>query len=161
MDFEGKTVVVVGASSGIGERVCVDLVKKGAQVHAWSRHPHPDFEKMGVHFEKSVCEKALALKTSGLDWTPHAGCFVWDPAGKVGVPSPFPGNVYFILNLNHFLRIFGSVDSMKEHLVWLPTHHQCILIIERMRGKRGLEPFEKIPRDLDDLYDIALSFFGK
>jgi len=83
-----------------------------------------------IPFEKSVCEKALVLKTSGLDWTPHMECFVWDSYGKVGVPSPFPGNVYFIL------------------------------IIERMK-KRNLEPFEKIPCDLDALYDIALSLLEK
>jgi hypothetical protein len=86
---------------------------------------------------------------------------VWDPAGKVGVPSPFPGNVYFILNLNHFLRIFRKIDSMKEHLVWLPTHHRYRLSIERMGKQGGLSPIEKIPRDLDELYDIALSLFGK
>jgi hypothetical protein len=114
-----------------------------------------------IPFAKSVCEKAWALKRSGLDWTPHVGCFVWDPAGKVGVPSPFPENVYFILNTNHFLRIFGSIDSMKEHLVWLPTHHQCVYIIERMMKKQGRKPMEKIPRDLDALYDIILSFLNK
>jgi len=76
MDFEGKTVVVVGASSGIGERVCVDLVKKGAQVHAWSRHPHPDFEKMDVHFSAVDVSKPIEANRPDVPETVHGLAFL-------------------------------------------------------------------------------------
>jgi NAD(P)-dependent dehydrogenase (short-subunit alcohol dehydrogenase family) len=76
MDFDGKTVVVVGASSGIGERVCVDLVGKGAQVHAWSRHPHPDFEKMGVRFSAVDVSKPIDADLPDVPETVHGLAFL-------------------------------------------------------------------------------------
>ena len=53
---------------------------------------------------------------------------MWDPETHIEVRSPFPDRVYFVLNLGHFLKIFGSLDSMKERLVWLPTWHQARLL---------------------------------
>jgi hypothetical protein len=40
----------------------------------------------------------------------------------------FPGRIYFILNLGHFLKIFGTLDHMVEKLTWLPTWHQARLL---------------------------------
>ena len=79
-------------------------------------------------FEERHCLLAWRLKESGLGWNPHAGCFVWDREGVITVPSPFPRQIYFILNLRRFLEIFKTLEKMKEKLVWLPTWHQARLL---------------------------------
>jgi hypothetical protein len=60
------------------------------------------------------------------------GCFVWDPAEIIEVTSPFPNRIYFILNLGHFLRIFGSLEEISRKLVWLPTYHQARLFCDQV-----------------------------
>jgi hypothetical protein len=46
--------------------------------------------------------------------------------------SPFPEKIYFILSLPRFLSIFGSIEAMREKLVWLPTWHQARLLCRRL-----------------------------
>jgi hypothetical protein len=87
-------------------------------------------------FSKSVCLAAKKLKESGLSWTPHPGCFVWDEEKTIQVPSPFPNHIYFILNLGHFLKLFTDLEQLKKKLIWLPTEHQASLIAE----KSGISP---------------------
>jgi hypothetical protein len=79
-------------------------------------------------FDERHCELAASLKEAGLPWRPHVGCFVHDPDQDIGVPSPFPNRIYFILNLGHFLRLLGTVDDVKKRLIWLPTWHQTRLL---------------------------------
>jgi hypothetical protein len=85
-----------------------------------------------IPFDLRHCQAAAQLKEKGLPWTPHVGCFVWDPDEVIEVTSPFPGRIYFILNLGHFLRIFGSLKEIAKKLVWLPTYHQARLLCERL-----------------------------
>ena len=73
---------------------------------------------------------AVRLKEAGLPWTPHVGCFVWDRDLHIEVSSPFPSRIYFILNLNHFLKRFGTVEAIADKLVWVPTWHQARLLLE-------------------------------
>jgi hypothetical protein len=85
-----------------------------------------------IPFDLRHRKAAAQLKESGLPWTPHVGCFVWDPNEIIPVTSPFPGRMYFILNLGHFLRIFGSLDDISKKLVWLPTYHQARLLCDQV-----------------------------
>jgi hypothetical protein len=82
-------------------------------------------------FDERHCEAAARLKVAGLPWMVHTGCFVWDHKGCIEVGSPFPCRIYFILNLGHFLKRFGTTDAMAEHLVWLPTWHQTRLLCDQ------------------------------
>jgi hypothetical protein len=86
----------------------------------------------------------------------------------IPVDSPFPDRVYFILNLGHFVRLLGTVERVKENLVWLPTWHQTRLIAERLGVSeettraawtegRAPEPGEEILR----LYERILSKLKK
>ena len=93
---------------------------------------NPDTDLAPIPFELQHCQAAAQLKERGLPWTPHVGCFVWDPDEIIEVPSPFPGRIYFILNLGHFLRIFGSLEKLSKKLVWLPTYHQTRLLCDRV-----------------------------
>ena len=92
---------------------------------------NPESDLATMPFDQKTREKALLLKKAGLPWTPHVGCFVWDADEHIQVNSPFPGRIYFILNLGHFLKRFDSIDNMIDKLVWLPTHHQARLLLDQ------------------------------
>ena len=116
-------------------------------------------------FDQKICDAAKNLKDSGVEWTPHVGCFLWDEKGLISVPSPFPNRIYFILNLNHFLKICGSLENIKEKFVWLPTEYQAQLLAEKLEIKNDqfsrlsdkIEPIER----LMELYNILISHLSK
>ena len=85
-----------------------------------------------IPFSKRVCQLADEMKEYGLQWTPHVGCFVWDPGNHIRHDSPFPNRIYFILSLPRFIELLGSKEAISEKLVWLPTWHQAQLICQRM-----------------------------
>ena len=41
LDFSGKTVLVVGGSSGIGNGIAHGFLSRGAEVHVWGTRPQP------------------------------------------------------------------------------------------------------------------------
>lgn len=91
-------------------------------------------------FDEQICRLALEMKSLGLTWQPHVGCFVWDPDHWIKPESPFPGRIYFILSLPRFIEIFGSIQEIARKLVWLPTWHQaCWLCIRMGIGDETLE----------------------
>jgi hypothetical protein len=92
---------------------------------------NPETDLPPIPFEKRHCQAAAKLKERGLPWTVHVGCFVWDPDEIIEVTSPFPNRIYFILNVGHFLRIFGSLEEISKNLVWLPTYHQARLLCDQ------------------------------
>jgi hypothetical protein len=105
-----------------------------------------------IPFDPELCRIAAGLKAAGLPWTPHPGCFVWDPDGHIPAPSPFPGRVYFILSLPRFIDIFNSAEAVGDRLVWLPTWYQA----RRVCQLRGISPpaadSEDAATDLKRLY---------
>jgi hypothetical protein len=108
-----------------------------------------------IPFSDDLRRLALNMKRAGLLWKPHVGCFVWDREGRIGAPSPFPRDIYFILNMNRFLAIFGSIEEMQRSLVWLPTWSQCMRVL---RGSHISNPEEEraavaeTSGDLEGLY---------
>lgn len=93
---------------------------------------NPDTDRAPIPFSDDLYRAAERMKTAGIQWTPHVGCFVRDPGEIIQAPSPFPGRVYFILNLNHFLKRFDTVDRMVETLVWLPTWFQAVQLAREL-----------------------------
>jgi hypothetical protein len=94
---------------------------------------NPETDLAPPAFGERYRQAALRLKQAGLRLgAARRDCFVWDPHGWIPVDSPFPGRVYFILNLGHFVRLLGTVERVKENLVWLPTWHQARLVAERL-----------------------------
>jgi hypothetical protein len=100
-----------------------------------------DTDLAPIPFERNLCEAAARLKEAGLVWKPHTGCFVWDPHNRIPASSPFPNNIYFVLNLNRFLTFFESEEQMRKELTWLPTWNQGRILC----GKLGLD--HTIPTD--------------
>jgi hypothetical protein len=97
-----------------------------------SIHFNPETDLAPIPFNKRVCRQANEMKKSGLQWTPHVGCFVWDPDYHIAPDSPFPNRVYFILSLPRFFDLLGSKEAIYEKLVWLPTWHKAQLICRRL-----------------------------
>jgi len=93
---------------------------------------NPETDLPPIPFGVRHCQTAAQLKERGLPWTPRVGCFVWDPDEIIEVTSPFPDRIYFILNLGHFLRIFGSLEEISKKLIWLPTYHQARLLCDQL-----------------------------
>ena len=108
-----------------------------------------------IPFSEDVCRAAKSLKQKGLDWNPHVGCFVWDENNSIEVASPFPNQIYFILNLGHFLKIFDTIENMKEKLVWIPTLHQAKQICKRLNISQKVI-FEMIQKDKHDQINTEL-----
>lgn len=94
-------------------------------------NPITDFAP--IPFSEAVCKEALNLKEAGLAWTPHVGCFVWDRENRIETASPFPLDIYFILNLNRFLEIFENEEELQGSLVWVPTASQALTLLNRTR----------------------------
>ena len=87
-----------------------------------------------IPFDPDVLEAARSLKAAGLTWRPHVGCFVWDPDGHMPVSSPFPQRVYFVLNLGRFTELLGSVEELRDKLVWVPTYSQALALLAQRAG---------------------------
>jgi hypothetical protein len=129
---------------------------------------NPESDLPPIPFDELHCKSAASLKAAGLSWKPHVGCFVWDPDEHIEVRSPFPFRVYFILNMGHFLKIFGTAEEIAAKLVWLPTFHQARLlcsefgvdkeeISEVFRAERNIEQGD----ELLVLYKLLLSKLGR
>lgn len=118
-----------------------------------------------IPFDGRLLHRAEQLKQLGLPFTPHVGCFVWDPEGAIPAPSPFPERVYFVLSMPRFLDIFGTEKTMVERLVWLPTWYQARWIAELMGlGDRVTGIWRKSPsmepgEELLHLYDLLIEAF--
>jgi hypothetical protein len=93
---------------------------------------NPENDLAPIPFETRHVRLAKELKRLGLPWVLHVGCFVWDEERLIEAGSPFPNNLYFILSLPRFISIFGSVEGIREKLVWLPTWHQARLLCRRL-----------------------------
>lgn len=92
----------------------------------------PEIDRPPISFSARHRRLAREMKAAGLSWTPHAGCFVWDPDEWIPAPSPFPERVYFILNLGHFLRFFHALDRLRDETVFLPTWRQTLAVLEEL-----------------------------
>ncbi|MBN8601831.1 MAG: hypothetical protein E6R05_05470 [Candidatus Moraniibacteriota bacterium] len=78
-----------------------------------------------MRFTDLDIELAKAIKKAGFNWKPEPGHFVLDDDQVFHHASPFQDHVFFILDLQHFLRYTGSIDGMKSRLVWLPSWHDA------------------------------------
>ncbi len=125
---------------------------------------NPETDLPPISFDEQHRHLATELKEAGLTWKPHVGCFVWDRDGHIEVGSPFPDRIYFILNLGHFLRIFGTIEAVAEKLIWLPTHHQARLLCDRFGvDAKEISAAISSAKPLDELlalYRIILNKLG-
>ena len=82
-------------------------------------------------FSRQEIATAMTLKKMGLQWIPRAGHYVWDAHDSIRPTSPFQRGVFFLLDLECFVQYFGSLDEVKERLVWLPTWEQCRAVLQQ------------------------------
>src|SRR5690349_2443500 len=75
LDFHGKTVLVVGGSSGIGNGIAQAFRVRGAQVHVWGTRP--------------TAEAYAGEEGSDLTGLGYTQVDVSDPAAIASAPAPF------------------------------------------------------------------------
>lgn len=74
MDFTGKTVLVVGGSSGIGNGVAHGFLKRGAEVHVWGTRAS------AADYDKADGSDMDGLHYSRVDVSDHAAIDAFTPA---------------------------------------------------------------------------------
>jgi hypothetical protein len=78
-----------------------------------------------MHFTDDEISLSRRMREHGLSWEPAVGHYVYDETGLIEVPSPFQEQVYFILDMKHFLRRAGSMEALQTRMLWLPQWHQA------------------------------------
>jgi hypothetical protein len=58
-------------------------------------------------------------------------CFLRDEPNKIYMPLTFPDKIYIVLNMNHFLKIFGALEKMQQQLVCILTWNRVIHLLKR------------------------------
>jgi hypothetical protein len=127
----------------------------------------PEKDLAPLPFDDRICQRALQMKSAGLKWQPHVGCFVWDPEHFIKLDSPFPNGIYFVLSIPRFIEIFDNIEKMIEKLVWLPTWHQARLLCQGLgkpvdavtklwRGNVNLSPGD----ELLAIYQVIIDAFS-
>ena len=67
---------------------------------------------MEMRFTEQEIKAAQQLEELGLQWTPQAGHYVFDPTEFCKAPSPFQDRVYFILNYPYFMKAAGGLGLL-------------------------------------------------
>ena len=119
-----------------------------------------------MHFSDYQIALARSFKAGGVPWTPRPGHYVLDPHEIVERESPFQDRVYFVLNLPHFIKLAGGIDSFIQKLIWLPTWDQAREIL-RQCGMDDAQQQEYLTEkdsinqgsELTDLYDLIAQHF--
>ncbi len=112
-----------------------------------------------MHFTKQQLEQATRLKELGLAWKPAAGHYIYDVTHALKPSSPFQDRVYFLLDLDCFLRAVGGPKSFERLMVWLPSWEQARSAL-RSVGVADDEVSTDLARSLDEqselnhLYDL-------
>jgi uncharacterized protein YjiS (DUF1127 family) len=90
-----------------------------------------------VHIDQARALARNDANRTNLPWTPEPGQFVYDDDRVLPHTSPFQENVFFILDLRHFLRYAESVDELQQRMFWLPTWHDCLSLLHDMGVSRS------------------------
>ncbi len=85
-----------------------------------------------MKFSIPEIELAQLFKAYGLEWTPQCGHYVLDQAQLIQCSSPFQPNVYFILDIKHFLRRSGTLEQLKQRMCWLPDWQDARQLLQQM-----------------------------
>jgi hypothetical protein len=83
-------------------------------------------------FSDSEITLARRLRDAGLPWEPSVGHYVYDEGELIEAPSPFHSRIYFILDLKHFLRRSGDIETLRNQMFWLPQWHQAREILRNL-----------------------------
>lgn len=78
-----------------------------------------------MQFTEREIELAVELKNQGLAWEPQPGNYIFDMTHALVPGSPFQDQVYFILDLDCFLRVVGGLEPFKRLMVWVPIWEEC------------------------------------
>ena len=84
-------------------------------------------------FSDEAIDLCRQLKRAGLAWEPTPGQYVLDEDQIFHHVSPFQPHLFFILDLQHFLRYTQTIESMKQRMTWLLTWHDARSILSGLQ----------------------------
>jgi 3-oxoacyl-[acyl-carrier protein] reductase len=70
-EFENRSVVIVGGSSGIGLSLAKDIHQRGGRVSVWSRHEGAELRELGIHHESVDVTQPLVQPPESTPETLH------------------------------------------------------------------------------------------
>ncbi len=156
ISLKGKTFLVTGASSGIGESLCVQLLDQGAQVLGVTRRPnalHPDISPIEADLTSREEISAIFQKLGKIDGLINCAGTAYLSRIADGNPADWEEmwrvNVLALalccqLSLKHFPKTGGrivNVSSMSGHRVppsggfYAPTKFAVRAITDSLRSE--------------------------
>ena len=125
-------------------------------------------------FTSNQLRLAKQLKQAGLPWEPRIGQYAWDPQRTIRPKSPFQDRVYFFLNFPCFVEYFGSLETLKSAMIWLPTMEQATEIANHKISSHKISSYriarQKIGQaisagigdgqELDCMYELLITEFS-
>lgn len=104
--------------------------------------PEPILAHSAIRFSPREIELAHQMRALGLDWEPAPGMFVYDEEGRFPEPSPLQEHVFFILDLDLFIRLAGGYHQLKTQWTWLPAWEDGCQWLHK-RGKNNAEILDR------------------
>ncbi len=134
MSFEGKNILIIGGSSGIGHALLSDLHTKGAKIYAASRNSAADWPKEVNYLEMDVLENVSKLgnflpeKLHGLVYS----------VGSINL-KPFSRLTEADLIRDFQLNVVGAAMVIQQALKALKTAGSAsIVLISSVAARTGM-----------------------
>ncbi len=136
MDFKGKTVVITGASSGIGEALAVEFIAKGANVVAGSRS---DMNvEAAVWVSTDVTKEADCKRLIDTAVERFGGIDVLVCNAGISMRALLDDVEVDVLKRLMEINFWGTVYCVKHALPWLQKSKGTIVGVSSVAGIHGL-----------------------
>lgn len=145
MDLENKTIVITGASSGLGKQLALDFARKGNNLALLARN-EKELRKVKEECEKKqAIVKAFLCDVTKIEQVKKTAKFVLEDFGAIdilvnnagiGIYKSFDKLSKEEINDQIFTNFFGTIYSTQEFLPsMLSKKHGFIVNIASMAGK--------------------------
>ena len=147
-DFEGKTVVITGASAGLGRAMVREFAKHGANVGMIARGidglmaANEEVEELGGHGYIAQCDvsHAEAVENAAQKIEDHFGSIdVWINNAMISVFGPFKKiearDFEHVTDVTYLGQVYGTQAALKR---MLPKNKGTIILIGSALAYRGI-----------------------
>lgn len=147
-DFTGKTVVITGASAGLGRAMVREFAKHGANVGMIARGidglkaANDEVEELGGHGYIAQCDvsDANAVENAAEKIENHFGAIdVWINNAMISIFGPFkkiePGDFERVTDVTYLGQVYGTSAALKR---MLPRNKGTIILIGSALAYRGI-----------------------
>jgi NAD(P)-dependent dehydrogenase (short-subunit alcohol dehydrogenase family) len=153
MDFNGKNILVVGGSSGIGSSLVKLLAKQGATVYNVSRNPASDWPAAINHLSLDVLEDTAAL-SAYLPEQLHG--IVYSP-GSINL-KPFNRFTENDFLNDYKINVLGAVKIIQQSLKQLKSAKGAsVVLVSSVAARTGMAFHASIAAAKGAVEGLALS----